>query len=371
MQEEEIKVWFAHLSNGAISYYRMVQFAYEMSTFPGISPILTRFDPEQHDNFRRDYEVDPDAKATDINQLASMSDIIVAQTVNSTKLLAYLKAYQSVLGKIIVSEFDDNCFEIDVSNVHHKAIGPGTEIERNSYDQIKMSDAIICSTEYLASQMRTYNKRVHVISNAIDMSLWGGHVNKRMPDRICIGWSGGAGHSEDLKPLREPLLKALEMFPNLEVKVIHGAPNFIDHPRFKYIHEDWVPINEYPKAYCDAGFDIVVAPLRDTEFNRCKSNLRYLEASSKKIPVIASSVEPYKKTIQDGVDGFLYTTPNNFLDILEKLVKDPKLRASIGQAGYDKIKKEFSSEVVALKYANILKSIFKEVGNERLSNAAR
>lgn len=53
----------------------------------------------------------------------------------------------------------------------------------------------------------------------------------------------------------------------------------------------FLPVTEYMNFYNDADCSIV--PLRATKFNSMKSNLKLLEAASKKIPVIGSNVEPY------------------------------------------------------------------------------
>ena len=368
MQKEEVKVWFAHLSNGGISYYRMIQFAEEMTDIDGVFPIMQKFKPDEHDQFRRNYEINPDKEAEYINQIAEMCDMMVVQQVTSSKLLCYFKAYKEVLHKTLICELDDNPFEAQSFNPHYGQIGPGTDYENNAYDQIKMSDAVICSTDYLKETLMNYNKRCYTIPNAIDFDVWEPLEVHTKPDMVRIGWSGGAGHYNDLKPIKHALKQLLNEHDNLEFCIIHGEPGFIDHPRFVYRCEDWVPITEYPKEYCNAGFDIVIAPLRDTEFNRCKSNVRYLEASAKKIPVVASDVEPYRKTIEHGKDGFLYREPKEFLDILRKLVKDSKLRAQIGQEAYKKIKRDFDSKIVAKKYAELLKTIYQDMGSGRLSH---
>lgn len=371
MQTEEIKVWFAHLANGPISYHRMIQFAYEMSDMEGIYPIMTPFRPKEHDKFRRNYEINPDQEAEHMNQLAELSDVIIAQSIGNMKLLAYMKSYQSVLGKLFISEFDDNPFEIDSSAQHYNALKPGSDLEHNAYDQIKASDAVICSTQYLADQISVYNGEVYVIPNAIDLDVWEPLESKNKDGIVTIGWAGGAGHQHDLKPIRQALIEILERHPNVEVKFIHGAPDFIDHKRFSCVGSEWKSINDYPASYADAGFDIVLAPLKDTEFNRCKSNLRYLEASALKLPTVAANVEPYKQSIKDEEDGFIYCDRNNLVDILSQLVYNPSLRRTVGQSAFEKVKTQYSSRVVAQEYANTIKTIFEEHCCERLSNSAK
>jgi DNA topoisomerase VI subunit B len=55
--------------------------------------------------------------------------------------------------------------------------------------------------------------------------------------------------------------------------------------------EDHLPLHEYMSLY--DGHQVAIAPLVNTKFNRCKSNLKLLEAGAKGIPLFASEVLPY------------------------------------------------------------------------------
>jgi glycosyltransferase involved in cell wall biosynthesis len=79
-----------------------------------------------------------------------------------------------------------------------------------------------------------------------------------------------------------------------------------------HIADRGVPINRYAAFAASFGFDIGIAPLVDCNFNRSKSNLRWLEYSALKIPTVATDISHFRQTVRNGEDGFLIK--NNDLD---------------------------------------------------------
>jgi glycosyltransferase involved in cell wall biosynthesis len=54
-------------------------------------------------------------------------------------------------------------------------------------------------------------------------------------------------------------------------------------------------------SYCD----LAIAPLVDTEFNRCKSELKFLQYSAVGLPSLSSNCPPYSNIVKHGIDGIL------------------------------------------------------------------
>ena len=52
-----------------------------------------------------------------------------------------------------------------------------------------------------------------------------------------------------------------------------------------------LPVTEYGLLYDQ--FDIAIAPLEDNRFNRCKSNLKIIEAGMKGLPIFVQNIHPY------------------------------------------------------------------------------
>ena len=107
--------------------------------------------------------------------------------------------------------------------------------------------------------------------------------------------------------------------------------------------------------------DINIATLADTRFNRCKSAIKWYEASALKIPTLASNAGPYADEIVDGETGLLFSTPQEFVEKLELLVKDPDLRKRIGQNAYDWTRENRDAMKTVAPLADFYRSLVKEV----------
>jgi glycosyltransferase involved in cell wall biosynthesis len=120
-----------------------------------------------------------------------------------------------------------------------------------------------------------------------------------------------------------------------------------------------VAINRYAPFAASFGFDIGLAPLVDCNFNRSKSNLRWLEYSALKIPTIATDISHFTQSITPFQDGILIQDNNldKWKEAIELLIVDKNLRENIGRNAYKRVKKDFNVERNAPKYLRLLKKL--------------
>src|SRR6202040_2211951 len=81
--------------------------------------------------------------------------------------------------------------------------------------------------------------------------------------------------------------------PNMHFRMI-GLPlpkSLVGHPKVKQL--DYVPISEFTARFSSWAFDILLAPLEENPFNRCKSSIKMLEGAAIGAPVLVSPVKPY------------------------------------------------------------------------------
>ena len=76
-----------------------------------------------------------------------------------------------------------------------------------------------------------------------------------------------------------------------------------------------VPILNYPSIIENLQLQAVVAPIKDMEFNRCKSHIKYLECCASGIPLFASNLLPYSGVMKR---DFLFDTED---ELQQKLLK--------------------------------------------------
>ena len=139
---------------------------------------------------------------------------------------------------------------------------------------------------------------------------------------------------------------------------VHGIPQFLKElgPRVKFVPK-FARIDRYPEHIGKQGWDIALAPLVTNAFNYGKSNLRWLEAGALRVPTVASDVGHFKQTINDGVDGYLCKTENDWLEKLEDLILNPDKRRQMGKAAYRRIRKDFNADINVAKYMDFLAEI--------------
>jgi hypothetical protein len=101
-------------------------------------------------------------------------------------------------------------------------------------------------------------------------------------------------------------------------------------------------------------FDIGLAPLENTTFNQCKSDLRLLELGASSVPYVASKIAPYWRLHlqSQGVGGFIANTTNEWIEHVNFLIRKREERKLRGATFKSYIHKHcgLSSSTSALVY---------------------
>ena len=93
-----------------------------------------------------------------------------------------------------------------------------------------------------------------------------------------------------------------------------------------------------------AGLDINLMPLENTLFHCCKSENKWTEASLVKVPSVMSRNREMEYVIENGKDGWMCTTKEEWVSALESLVTDEKARKAMGEAAHQKVMEHYLTE---------------------------
>lgn len=253
-------------------------------------------------------------------------------------------------GKKIVMDNDDT-FKIDD---HHPLAGfqpDGNyskilkERAKSIDDFMLKSDLVTTSTEFLAKEYREVNNNVIVLPNCVDPIDWDKPL-RNDGSQIRIGMVGSVAYEYDYLHLK-PLIKKLSKRDDVKFILFGLGDNEHrkNNPRVTKAFKDeysfwdsidkeqipWCPIHEYPRKLNEAKLDIMLIPRRENYFNRCKSNIKFLEAAICEIPVIAQSFSdsPYEEITPDM--GVLIKDNSQWEVEIEKLIMDKNKRRKMGQ----------------------------------------
>jgi glycosyltransferase involved in cell wall biosynthesis len=258
-------------------------------------------------------------------------------------------------GKKVVFEVDDYLHGVNERADHGF---------KDSFDQralvlyercMRMCDAMIVSTEFIARKYKKFNPNIYVCKNGIDLKRYALTRPKR--PTVNIGWAGATGHLEAIRPWLAQVYHL--MMQREDVCFVSIGQNFADglkpllEDEARAISIPFCAIEQYPSAM--SMIDIALAPAGGGGWYKGKSDLRWLEASALGIPIIArANVYP---EIEHGVTGFHATAPHEMVPVLLDLLNDPEMRERIGAQAKEYVSTERSITKMSEVWADALQAI--------------
>ncbi len=218
-------------------------------------------------------------------------------------------------GWLVVCEFDDHPSQIAV-------------LHRSDVQNFRAVHAIQTSTDALAEVLGRENPEIAVFRNAIQQLPE--VANFADPGAITLLFA--ALNREEDWPEHVDALNAAAAAAGgaLRFHVIADRAFFdaLDTP-----HKLFTLLSDYA-TYLDilSRCEVSFMPLRDTLFNRCKSDLKYIEAAAHRVVALASPTA-YGESIADGVNGLLFDDAASLYDRLMGLVADHAGARAIAERG--------------------------------------
>lgn len=235
--------------------------------------------------------------------------------------LAILR-HATAAGHVVVCEFDDDPEHM-----------PGMpQADALNFTGVH---AVQTTTPALADVLRRHNPEVAVFPNAIarvpDM------VNHKTPGRQTLFF--GSINREDAWP---PYLAALNRVAAAVGERLHFSI-VADRGLFDALatpHKSFTPLCDY-ETYQSllAQSEICFMPLPDTPFNRCKSDLKFIEAAARRVVALASPTV-YAASIADAETGILFHDAEELAQRLLRLVANPEIGRAIADAARVKVLRE-------------------------------
>jgi len=378
-------------STDGVNYYRLATWAYEMRKYRNVHVDLLWFkyeiDPSKPHSWQEDFTSDePYERYPFISQgeyirktiehFCEVSDVIIWHPVYYGHIYDFFIEMQHKYEKKFVVECDDNYMDVPSWNEAFKSFSPGTGYRRFAIDCMRNSDAVVVTTPHLQDAYSQFNDNVFLLENSLDFKgdrkfIGWDRVSPRKHKGIRLGWIGGRTHFDDLMMVAPALREVLLKHPEVSLTLVNsafdlscealGRKNPLEGLKNVLYVNRSVAINRYAPFMASFGFDVGLAPLVDCNFNRSKSNLRWLEYSALGIPSVCSEVSHYSKTVRNGIDGILIKDNDlqKWQEALDLLIMDQPLREQIGRAAAKRVRRDFNVKHNAPKYARWLKALAK------------
>ena len=259
---------------------------------------------------------------------------------NSLSMLSRLKGAQAKFGYKIVFELDDINWDVPDYNISSLTMDQKGIFEAWR-DVLPYCDRVITSTEHLKKRIeRDFDCHcVTVVPNAVPRFLWNQHRDKLTHNisKPKLIYTGAPQHYRNPEPISRNNLLGVSarkgdwsdewiefilmnvIKDKIDLTVFGGFPYFFEGIRDRVKYIPWVDCNSFPNAVMMEHADFSISPLAENEFNRCKSNLKLLEASAMGIPFIGTRFKdgPYEFCKTDLKDFWSYCEPDAYNSIVE------------------------------------------------------
>lgn len=345
--------------------------------------------------------------------------------INNMKVMWDFLDYCKANNIVTVMDIDDNW---DVGPQHPLyASLKNNNVPSKIVENIKRFDYITTTTEIFADKIKQYNKNVFVFPNAIDPDDEQYKPIKNPSNKIRFGFVMGSAHEKDMeqfkgvfaslpKDVRDKMqvvlcgydLRGQVSIVDKEGNIVNQRPisptesvwysyektctnnyslcseeyknflhNFLKDVQWPFVENEfyrreWTKdVTEFAKHY--RNLDVLFAPLDCNDFNKVKSELKFIEAGFTNTAVIATNYGPYtigsKSMFNYG--GEIDETGNCVLiddrkkhkdwkRAIVKLVNNPELITKLKENLYNTVKDKYNINNVTKNRAEWYKSILKK-----------
>lgn len=232
------------------------------------------------------------------------------------------KLYEA--GWLIVSEWDDHPDKLP------------TEVRErfgeHGWMAFSGAHAVQTSTSYLAKRLSEHNPNIAVFQNNVTNVL-DNQLPAELPTKIFFG---ALNRKSDWINIIEGINKVAKYRPELEWNVVWDIEFYdalqTNNKKF-YKQQEY---NNYLKIMQDC--DVALMPLSDTMENRCKSDIKFIEAASRGVAVVGSSTI-YSEVIKNGINGYLALNNEEWEKIVYKLVSEKNIARNAAKNALEYVKK--------------------------------
>jgi len=300
----------------------------------------------------------------DCIESTAWADVVVVQRMFPWKLIRLLLG-SGLSSKAVVYDIDDDLLDIPPEHVLAKNVAAFRSMV---LPLVRWADAVTVTTPLLAERMKEYNRRVLQLPNFLDEAVWPCEaLPVRGSETLTVGYAGTFTHQTDIAFVMRLLSRLRAKYPGrLKFSFFGCAPkDAVAAPDTVYI-DGGLDYPAYAKTLRDARYDIAIAPLEETPFNRVKSNIKYLEYARCRIAGVYARLDPYT-CVREGETGmFAMTDPDDWFAKICVLIDDASLRRRIADAAYDDVAKNHMLHAHAGEWLAVYEDALRFVRNGRV-----
>lgn len=266
-----------------------------------------------------------------------------------------LPVFESLLfffNRNVIYDLDDMMFLDKVEHAESKWLEKVKGKRKPIILMRKAKYVIVCTPklEEIALGFNKY-KRVVDISSTFDTKRFVPVTKYEQHDITTIGWTGTHSTIPFLETL-QPVLAELSKRSKIKLLVIANKEYYM-----KDVDTEFIPWSEQTEVEDLHRMEIGLYPIPANEWSLGKSSLKALTYMAIGIPFVATAYGTNYRIMENGVQGFLAATNEEWLKSLLSLVHDVDLRKKMGLEGRKRLEQMFSVKANFPKYHTVFKTV--------------
>lgn len=210
---------------------------------------------------------------------------------------------------------------------------------------------VVSGNNYLAQRARDAGcRRVVVLPTVIDLDRYTLRHTYQIKTVQRVVWIGSPSTVHYLQLLREPL-QILAQRHSFVLRVIGGG--VLVFPGVQLETVEW---SENTEVESISACEIGLMPLLDSSWEQGKCGYKLIQYMACGLPVVASNVGVNAEIVEDGENGFLASTPEEWVDALSKLLGNMSMSSEMGQAGRRKVERSYCIQKTGPMLVELLRS---------------
>lgn len=311
---------------------------------------------------------------TDVKRAMEADTVVFQRPSDPNMLKLALLLKQS--GRKVIFENDDSyslgkgILPERLESDRQREIARGLDDSLTSF--LRHADGAIASTEFLAEEFRKTNPNVAVLKNCIDPDD-AMPCKKNTTGKYRVGFIGSVTTNDDYLHVRDAI-RRLDERGDVTIVVFgikHAGGEVISFmaddlafwSSLKNIEwQPYVHVTEYMATLADLALDLAIIPRQDSYFNRCKSNLKFLEMSLLGIPVIAQGFPDGKSPYQNEDDArhmIIVNEGGDWYNAVVDAIKNPVSYKEMAESAREYVLLNYNIRTYAEEWTNTIQRLCK------------
>jgi hypothetical protein len=208
-------------------------------------------------------------------QTIGNNDIIMLQRPYHAAAVDFCKHIKQ-MGTKLWLDYDDNLFCVSPEN-RAWPIFDDPATKTNVKNMIGLADVVSVTNEDLRQSYLPMNKNIVVIPNAFNDTIF--NINRTIEERDnTVVWRGSDTHIYDIMNMAPAITMCAREFPEYEFTYIGYNPWFLEQTKNVCFLRAMDVVDYFDNTF-RLKPAVVHVPLHDNLFNRCKSNIAFIEGS--------------------------------------------------------------------------------------------